>query len=236
MNTQIEDKLIEANNLREKEQYGESVKLFTESLHALVPDGDSSQLIHCLSGQSLVYKILIRENNHSIYRHLTLAFAKEAYEVAKINQDKLTNNAYSTACMSFADALHMDGQTATALPFFEEALATSTADKPTNGRIKSHIGEVKYFLGEKEAGISLINESLADIRTGDLSSYPIRVWETGALNSLAKIHAREGNWEEAQKTAQESLQISTDHNLSIRKREAEDILAQISSGKTDFSL
>lgn len=236
MNEQIEITLSQANDLREKEQFAESARLFTQCLIDLIPDGSPSQIIHSLDGQSLIYKILARKDNHLVYRHLTIAYAAEAYRIAEANSNNLENNAFSTASIGYADALLMDGQIKESLPYFEEALKTSTAEKPEKGRIKAHIGGVKYVLGEKEIGINLIHEALADIRTGDLTTYPVRVWETGALNGLAKIYAKEGNVEEAKKIAAESFQIATDHNLSIRKREVEDIIAKISSGSTDFSL
>ena len=236
MNEQIEQKLGQANMLREQEQYAESAKLYTECLLELVPSGDPRQLVHCLSGQSLIYKILTRKNDSHIYRNLTIAFGKEAYAVGEANKSNLDGATLSTAYMAYADALYMDGKTAESLPIFENALVVSDASVPEKGRVKTHIGEAKYLLGAKEEGISLIKEALSDIRTGDLTDYSVRVWETGAINTLVRIMAREGDLEEAKRMAQESLQISIDHNLSIRKREVEDILAKLNAGNSDLSL
>lgn len=235
MNEIMEQKLVQANTLREQEQFSESAKLYTECLQELIKINDSEGLIHCLSGQSFIYKIIIRSNNNPIYHHLAQAFAKEAFDIAEQNQD-LNGRVRSIAFSSYADTLLIDEKYSAALPLFEKSLAISTADIPEKGRLKAHIGMLKHILGEKEVGITLIKEGLSDIRTGDLSTYAIRVWETGALNSLAKIFAKEGNVAEAKKIAEESLQIATDHNLSIRKREVEDILEKISSGNTNFSL
>ena len=235
MDTQIEHKLSKANDLRESENYGESAKLYTECLIELLKKSDPEGLIHCLSGQSLIYKIQARQNSLPVYRHLAIAFAKESFAIAEKNQN-LDGRVLSTAYSSYADALLMDENFAESLPIFEKSLSVSTAAVPEKGRLKAHIGSVKYILGDKEEGISLIKEALTDIRTGDLSTYPIRVWETGALNVLAKIMAKEANLDEAKKLASESLQIATEHNLSIRKREVEEIIAKLSSGKTDFSI
>lgn len=236
MNEQIEQKLGQANTLREQEQYSESIKIYTECLLELIPEGDPGQLVHCLAGQSLVYKILSRKEDSPIYRNLTLAFGKEAYDIGIANKDSLDGATISVAFMAYADALFMDGKTAESLPIFEAALEVSTASVTEKARVKTHIGEAKYILGSKEEGITLIKESLADIRTGDFNDYSVRVWETGALNTLVKVLAKEGNLDEAQKYAAESLQIATDHNLSIRKREAKENLSILSSGKTNFSL
>jgi tetratricopeptide (TPR) repeat protein len=235
MDIQMEQKLAKANDLREAEQYGESSKLYTECLIELININDVEGLIHCLSGQSLIYKILVHQNNHQAYRHLAQAFAKESFDIAEQNQD-LNGRVLSIAYSSYADTLLSDGKVAESLPLFEKSLSITTADIPEKGRLKAHIGGIKYMLGEKETGINLIKEALTDIRTGDLSTYTIRVWETGALNGLAKINAKEGNLDEAKKLANESLQIATDHNLSIRKREVEEIIAKLSSGKMDFSI
>jgi|WetSurMetagenome_2_1015567.scaffolds.fasta_scaffold460312_2 tetratricopeptide (TPR) repeat protein len=235
MINQIEEKLSQANDLRESEQYSESAKLYTECLLELVQTGDPEGLIHCLGGQSLIYKILLRQIDTPIYRHLTQAFAKEAFDIAEQNQ-QLHGRVLSIAYSSYADSLLMGEKFAEALHLFEKSLSVSTADVPEKGRLKSHIGGIKYILGDKEVGIDLIKEALADIRTGDMSAYAIRVWETGALNGLAKIYAKEDNLDEAKKLAEESLQIATEHNLSIRKREVEEIISKLSSGETDFSL
>ncbi|HOX96165.1 MAG TPA: hypothetical protein PLI45_02185 [Candidatus Woesebacteria bacterium] len=236
MNEQIEQKLGQANTLREQEQYSESAKLFTECLLELIPSGDPQQLVHCLAGHSLIYKILSRKEDSHVYRNLTTAFGKEAYAIGEANKDSLEGATLSVAYMAYADALFMDGKTAESLPVFEAALDVSTSSIPEKGRIKTHIGEAKYVLGSKEEGIALIKESLQDIRTGDLTDYSVRVWETGALNTLVKVLAKEGNLEDAQKLASESLQISTANNLSIRKREVEEIISKLTFGNTDFSI
>ena len=56
----MEKRLSEANDLREAEKYGDSAKAYTERLIDLIKNGDQTGLIHCLGGQSLIYKILIR--------------------------------------------------------------------------------------------------------------------------------------------------------------------------------
>lgn len=236
MNTQMEQKLSKANDLRESEQYGDSSKLYTECLIELIKINDAEGLIHCLSGQDLIYKILVRQYNHPVYRHLALAFSKESFEIAEQNKKTLDGRILSIAYSSYADTLLADGQIKQSLPLFEKSLAVSTADIPEKGRLKAHIGGVKYMLGEKEVGIGLIKDALVEIRTGDLSAYNIRVWETGALNGLAMITAKEGKLDEAKKLAAQSLQIATDHNLSIRKREVEEIISKLASGNTDFSM
>jgi tetratricopeptide (TPR) repeat protein len=236
MDSQVEQKLGEANSLREKGQYSESTKLYTDCLIQLIPSGDLSQLVHCLSGQSLVYKILFRKENSSIYKNLTLAFAQEAYDIAEKNKEALDGITLSTSYIGLADALVMNEKFQESLPLFEKSYEVSTGDQSEKGRIKSHIGGVKFVLGDKDNGIEIIKESLEDIRRGDMTSSKVRTWETGTLNGLAKIYAKEGNLEEASKLAQESLQIAIEHSLPIRKRESEDIISKISSGDTNFSL
>jgi len=85
MNTQTEEKLVKANELRESEQYGDSAKLFTECLLDLIPSGDPRQLVHCLAGHSLIFKILTKKHDSRIFKNLTLAYSQEAYEVCKSN-------------------------------------------------------------------------------------------------------------------------------------------------------
>lgn len=236
MNDKLEEKLVEANRLREAEQYGESVKLYTECLIEQIDQKDYRGQVHTLCGQSLIYKILARKTSDAIYKRLTVALTKEAIGVLDLHIDMVDQHTQSIAYSSFADGLLMDNQIKESLPYFEKSLAISPAEIPEKGRLKAHIGDVKYLLGEKQIGKDLINEALTDIRSGDMNSYPIRVWETGALNALAKIYAIEGETQKAKDTIMESLKIATDHALTIRKKEAEEIEKKISSGDTNFSI
>lgn len=232
----MEQRLVVANDLRESEKYGDASKAYTECLVDLVDTNDYAGLIHCLDGQSLIYKNLLTKNNSPVYHFLTVSFAQEALEIAEANKVKLDGRIISIAYSTYGDALLGNGEHQEALGYFEKALAVSTADIPEKGRLKAHIGGIKYLLGEKKGGIATIEEALADIRTGDMSTYAIRVWETGALNALSKIFALEGDSKKALDLVDEALKIATYHNLSIRKRESEKILKKINSGDTNFSL
>lgn len=236
MDTIMEKRLTEANDLREAERFGDSIKAYTECLVDLVDTSDHTGLIHCLGGQSLIYKNLLITNNSPIYHYFLVAFAKEAYEVGEANKEHLDGRTLSIASSVYADALLANGEVSEALPHFEKALAVSTAGIPEKGRLKAHIGGIQYLLGDKQIGLSNLHEGLADIRTGDLDDFAIRVWETGCLNTLAKIHALEGEKEKALELINESLKIATEHNLPLRKKEASKIIEKINNGLTDFSL
>lgn len=226
----MENRLSKANDLRESEQYGESSKIYTECLIDLLKENDTVGLIHCLSGQSHIYKILAGLYNHPTYLHLSVSFAKESYNLAENSKDTLDTQTLSIAYSSYGDSLLADGQMKEALTLFEKSLSISPASLPEKGRLKSHIGGIKYALGEKDLGINLLNESLTDIRTGDLSSYSIRVWETGALNGLALVYAKEGDLVKAKKIIDESLSIAVKNNLPIRQKQIEAIKSKITSG------
>lgn len=236
MNQVIENKLVEANNLREKESFADSAKIYTECLIELTKAQDVAGLIHCLGGQSHIYKILAKQTKNEIYQNLGIAFAKEAYQLGRNNQVTLDGRTLSIAYSTYADTLLAKNQLAEALPIFEKALEVSTADVPEKGRLKAHIGGIKYLQGQKESGLALIKSALIDIRTGDMNQSYIRTWETGVLNSLSKIFAQEGDVAQATYLINESLDISQKHQLSIREKEAKEIKELISSGKTDFSL
>ncbi len=232
----MEQRLAAANDLREAERYGDSVKAYTECLIDLVDTNDSAGLIHCLGGQSLVYKNLLTKNNSPVYHYFVMSLAKEALEVAEAHKADLDGRTISIAYSLYGDALLDSGELQEALSYFERSLAVSTAGIPEKGRLRAHIGGLKYLLGEKELGISTIESALADIRTGDMDTHAIRVWETGALNGLAKIYALEGDKDKAMKLTDEALKIAIYHNLSIRKRETEKIISKLQSGDTNFSL
>ncbi len=232
----MEQRLSMANDLRESEKYGESSKAYTECFVDLIAINDVVGLIHCLGGQGLIYKNLLTKNNSPIYHHLATAFAKEALDVAEVNKDKLDGRTISIAYSTYGDVLIKDEKLQEALPYYEKALSISTAGIQEKGRLKAHIGGIQYQLGDKLTGIATIESALSEIRSGDMDYYAVRVWETGALNGLAMVYAKEGNQEKALEFANESLKIATDHNLPIRKRQIEQILEKISAGQTDFSI
>ena len=236
MDSIMEKRLLDANDLREAEKYGDSAKAYTECLIDLVDTNDYQGLIHCLGGQSLIYKNLLSTNDSPIYHYLTVSYAKEALQVGESHKETLDGRTLAIAYSSYGNALIVNGEYSEALSYFEKSLAVTTADVPEKGRLKAHIGGLLYKLGEKDKGKALIEQALAEIRSGDLNAYAIRVWETGALNCLAKIYLQEENKEKALSIAKESFAIAESHNLSIRKREVENIISQISSDKKNLSL
>lgn len=232
----MEKRLADANDLRESENYGESAKAYTDCLIDLVADNDITGLIHCLGGQSLIYKILYNETKSVIYSTLSLSFAKASYEVAEHSSDKLDGKIVAVAYRCYGGALLINGEPQEALHLFEKAIVISDPEDAERGYLNTSIGVIKYQLGESERGKQIINEALVDIRKGDTTSYHVRVWETGALIALTKIYSLEGSREKALETIQTAVDIATKYNLPIRKREAEEILKKISSGQTNFSI
>lgn len=232
----LSEKLTNANVLREQEKFSESAKEFTECLVQQITNQDYSGQIHSLCGQSLIYKILSRKTGNQVYKDLTLSFTNAALTVLENHQTEIDTHAQSIALSSHADSLLTNNKLNESLSYFEKAIRISPAGLPEKGRLKAHVGGVKYLLGEKQEGIKMIEDALTDIRTGNMDDYNIRVWETGALNGLAKIYAIESDTTKAQQIIEESLKISADHNLIIRKQEAEEIKLKLASGNHNFSL
>lgn len=236
MTKEMEERLAKANDLREQEKYGESAREYTECLLECVKANDLEGLIHSLGGLSLIYKHQIRKSKLPVYKNLTIAFAQEGYKVAEENKENLDGKILAVAYRCWGDALIMSGRLEEALPVFEEAFKVTTADICEKGYLKSHIAEIKYLLGEKEAGIQMAKEALVDIRTGNMNEYTPRVWETGCLIKLAIAYALEGKKEVAMEYIVEAEQIAKENNLSIRLKESEEIREKIEQGRTDFSL
>lgn len=236
MSEQMESRLAAANALREKEFYGDSIKVYTECLVDLIDTNDYVGLVHCLCGQSLVYKNLTTKNNSPLYHSLQMSFSKEGCDVAEQNSDKIDARTLSIGYSTYGDALLANGEYQTALSYFEKSLAVSTASIPEKGRLKGHIGGINVYLGEKEKGLALMLESLSDIRSGNMEDSTIRTWETGTLNGLAVYYAHEGDTSKALGYAGESKQIAEKYNLPIRLRQIQHIIEQISSGATNISI
>lgn len=221
MTPELEKRLVEAGNQRESENFSEAIKQYTDILMDSLSLGDYVAQIHSLCGQSLTYKILARHTSHSLYKKLCVEFSHQAVYILEDHQEQIDPRTHSIALSTYADALLINDQPSDALPFFEKSLLITNADMPEKGRLKAHIGKVKYLIGAHQEGKDAINSGLADIRTGDMNQYHIRVWETGAMNDLTRIAVKEGNFSEAEKLNNQSLQIATEHNLSIRLKEAE---------------
>ncbi len=232
----MEDRLNRANTLREEEKYGESAKEYTECLLDCVKTSDFEGLVHALGGMSLVFKHQIGKGQPEIFKRLTLAYAHESYKVAEENKDKINPYIVSIGYRCYGDGLLMSGKVEESLKYFEDSLSISPADRCEKGNLKAHIAQIKYMLGEKEVAIQMAKEALEDIRTGDMTQYAPRVWETGCLNKLAIAEAFEGRKDGALAYITESVQIAKDHNLTIRLREAEEILEKINAGRTDFGV
>ena len=232
MNVQMEERLAVANTLREQEKFSESAARYTDCLIDLADTQDWQGLIHCLGGQSLIYKILSSRNGSPVYNALTISFAKEAYEIAEQNKDILDGNTLAVAYRVYGDALLTVGDTESALPLFQNAYNISIAGIAEKGMLKAHIGGIKYLLGDKPEGIMTIKEALEEIRQGDMADYTVRVWETGALNKLAQMYSEEGDFPLALSYVEEALSIAKNHSLTIREKESQKLFDKISSGQT----
>ncbi len=232
--SQTEEKLLLANSLREQEKFSDSIKLYFEALSEAVEVQDFSSQVHALDGISLIYKIKGRETRDQSYKDLSSAYAKVALQLIENYPEHIDVRTQSIALSTLADTILLDRKYSQALPYFEKALSITNASTPEKGRLRAHIGAIKYLTGQKATGIQEINDGLIDIRSGDLSQSSIRTWETGVINALAKIYSIDGDKVKALQFAEESLKISTEHNLPIRKKEAEDIVSKINSGNIDF--
>lgn len=232
----MEDRLGKANTLREEEKYGESAKEYMECLLDCVKDGDDNGLVHAFGGMSLVMKHQIGKGNNDAFKRLALAYAYEAGKVVDDNKDKVSLYNQSIGYRCYGDGLLMSGKMEEALVYFEKAFEVSPADRCEKGNLKAHIGGIMYKMDKKDEGIKVVLEALEDIRTGDMTQYAPRVWETGCLNKLAIANALDDKKDEALKYIKESVEIAKTHNLTIRLREAEEILKKIEEGRTDFEV
>ena len=231
----MEERLNKANTLREEEKYGESAKEDTETLIDCVKIDDFEGMVHALGGMSLVFKHQIGSGGE-LFKRLTLAYAYESYKVAEENKERINPYIVAIGYRCYGDGLLMSGKVQESVEYFEKALEVTTADRCEKGNLKAHIGGIKYKLGKKEEGIKEIKEALVDIRTGDMNTYAPRVWETGCLNKLAIASVLENDKAEDLVRIKESVEIARTHNLTIRLREAEEILKKIEEGRTDFEV
>lgn len=235
MTKEMEGRLNKANTLREEEKYGESAKEYTEALIDCVTTDDFEGMVHALGGMSLVMKHQIGKGGE-LFKRLTLAYAYESYKVVEENSSRISPYIQSIGYRCYGDGLLMSGKVEESLKYFEKSMEISPANRCEKGNLKAHIGGIKYKLGEKEQGTKEIKEALEDIRTGDMNTYAPRVWETGCLNKLAIASALDNNKEEALTRIKESVEIARTYNLTIRLREAEEILKKIEEGRTDFGV
>lgn len=236
MDVQMEERLAKANTLREQEKFSESAAMYTDCLIDLVDTKDWKGLVHCLGGQSLIYKILSTKSDSPVYNSLLISFAKEAYDIAEENKVALDGYTLAIAYRVYGDSLLAVGEAENALPLFQSALDVTSAGIAEKGMLKAHIGGTKYLLGDKQEGIANIEEAIKDIRMGDLTDITVRTWETGALCKLAYIYLDEGNSTLSLTLANEALDIAQKYNLSIRQKESQKLIDKITSGQSNISI
>lgn len=230
---EIDALLVRANSLREAEEYTESIKLYSDVLVEIINQNFFPQLVHTVGGLCLTYRLLFRKHKSLLFINIASVYGRQLEEICA-SHTELDGRVRSIALSTFADVLIETKSFAAARDLYQQSLDATTANVQEKGRLKVHLGSLTYLSGNKPKGLSLVEEGLSDIRSLPVDHYAAFVWETGALNTKAKLLSLEGDITNALKFADESLQIAKNNKLTIREREIVELIEKIKSNKLDF--
>jgi tetratricopeptide (TPR) repeat protein len=222
MHTDIEAKLVRANDLREQEKYLDSLCLYNESLFLALDAGDDESRVHALAGMALVYTIkhtLTGQNFYlSLYVHYSfLSYKSLSSAVPLALQAQITSQ--------YADSLSETGDHKQAEILFREILSLRHLGIPEIGRYRGQYATMLYRSKRYTDAVISYEQSLSEIRQGDMTAMHIRVWETGVMMHLATVykHLADPRYDTIISQAE---QIIASHNLTIRKQQLDQLKSQ----------
>lgn len=215
--------------LKETEKFTEAIALSTDLYRQAIEAKDYYFAVQALHHQGTAWKILARQTKEPSYARLSWLFFKEAEKLADEGNLPIEEKAVAKFLLGQSEILLENYQSA--VEMFEDALTVlqkSDRSQSQKGDFKKHLGEALCLAGKTEEGLNLIKEALHEIRTFDgPDNFTNHVWETGALLALAKF-TKDLDLSQAQKYANEALQIAEKENLPIRRKEAETIINDLS--------
>jgi tetratricopeptide (TPR) repeat protein len=208
----------EAENLREKEQFVEALKLYEESIVQYQKDKNYLDLCDCLLGKALTYKHLFLITNDKTFAFLSKKDSESSFEIAKEFGIK---EIFYRCYLSLAEAENLFNNLSKATEYYQEALNSYPRNDAEKGRFQYHLGEAQYKTGDKENGLKNLLSGLETIRQfkGQNDSFLINVWETGCLMKLAQLLKNDSPADSQKYLGEAETIISSDPRLIIRKRQ-----------------
>lgn len=216
----------QAEDLREKEQFLEALKLYEESIIECQKEKDYLNLIECLLGKALTYKHLFLITNDLSFAILSKKDSESSLEIAKEFE---INNIFYRCYLSLAESENLFNNLSEAMKYYQEAFNFYPKDDAEKGRFQYHLGEAQYKTGDKENGLKNLLTGLETIRKfkNQTDSFLINVWETGCLMKLVELLKTDSPLDSQKYLTEAETIINSDPRLIIRKRQLEEFKSKI---------
>ena len=212
----------QAEELREKDQLVEALKLYEEAIVNYQKEKDCNGLTECLGGRCLTYKHLFLLNDDYVFFNLAKHSAISSLEIAK--NYNLEQKIYR--CLFRLGEMEMlVNNYSEAINYYQKSLELYPQEEAEKGDFQYHLGEAQYKSGDKINGKRNLLDGLALIEKYENStdSFVFHVWQSGAYKTLAKLL-----WHDSSDEAKKYLEIGSsiaqkDDRLIIRRRQFEEL-------------
>lgn len=226
---EIEQTLIKGVELKESAKFAESDAEFTTAIIKSEKIGYHHGFLHGLFNKGTIWKILSRQEQSRNFAQLARWCFLQAVEYAQNNNLAEEEKIHAKFLLGQAEVEL--GHYQKAVDLYQESFdfySQHPRSQAHTGDVQRHLGTALAKSGKIKEGVENISQALEKIRQlDDKDEFANRVWETGALLSLAEIY-QDTDKEKAKSLTKEAWEIAKKHNLTIRKQEAERLLNSLS--------
>ena len=217
---------VQAETAREKEQFIESLKLYEEAILTYQQEKNNAGIAEALQGKFLTYKHLYLLTHNESY--LTLCFFSAAASLEIIQENDI-HELKGSISFRLGEIEMLRKEYQNAADYYQNAIDNHHGIKAEIGDYRYHLGEALFLHGSKEAGKTLMLKGLKEIQDNREGADPflIHTWESGCYMKLAYL-LRDEKAKEYMQKAKEI--IDSDPKLIIRKRQYEELAAQLTLG------
>lgn len=208
--------------LREQADFSGALAALNEAITTLAKESAYPELIIALKDRALTYLHLF--NYHHQSRDL---------ELARVDAESMVTIATQSAPASLALAhftlgkiVERGGNLESAREEYRQALELYQGTTAERGDYHYHYGETVYLTGDKKLGKELMEQGLAEIRSGkgEVDDFLVSVWETRCLLRLALCLKTEDSTASQNYLATAKLHLNHDPRLVILR----DLFAELS--------
>lgn len=224
---EIEALLTEGIRLKEAQQFDSALKTFAgviEESEGMYPHG----VLHGLVNISSLYKLKARLGDVEASGTQCVSYARQAVRYAE--EHGIARKDVYLTYFALGQAQELTGDISGATESYEKTFdffLRHAKHQALVGDIERHLGSALVLLGRRDEGIAHLHAALAKIRMYDEGETPDKrnsVWETGALLALGRAYMK-SDPALALEYGKQALALATAQQLSIRKQEAEALLA-----------
>ena len=214
---------IQAEELREQDRLDEALDVLDLALNDYEENKNYEGFIQALQSRVLTFKHLFLLRNDQVFLDQAISDAREALAIA---QEKKIKSMLGSCYFRLGEISMLSKNFQEAGDYYNLALENFSGTNCEKGDYRYHLGEALYKGGEKEKGVMLLEQGLAEIQNNrqEVESFLADVWESGCLMKLAEVNYKENNLPEAAKLLAEADKIiNLNKKLVIRHRQFKEL-------------